>query len=81
MNVFLPSNAEFTQDFVEQCAAFPNGKHDDMVDQMSQALARLIYMPALLPQGAQRRDTFLLGPAPDNPYECNITDSFIGYGT
>ena len=28
-NVYLPKNKNFTWDFVEECAAFPNGKHDD----------------------------------------------------
>lgn len=42
-NVFLPNNKRFTSDFVEECAAFPNGKHDDQVDAMSMALTRLIY--------------------------------------
>jgi len=27
--------------FVEECSIFPNGKYDDQVDQMSQALNRL----------------------------------------
>lgn len=42
-NVFLPKDKRFTADFIEECAQFPNGKHDDMVDQMTQALARLIW--------------------------------------
>lgn len=37
-NVWLPEGAEFTGDFVEECAKFPNGAHDDQVDAMSQAL-------------------------------------------
>ena len=40
-NVYLPEDKSFTWDFIEQCASFPNGKHDDMVDAMTQALARL----------------------------------------
>ncbi|MDY0198952.1 MAG: phage terminase large subunit, partial [Tenuifilaceae bacterium] len=32
---------EWNNDFVEECASFPNGKHDDDVDAMSQALNRL----------------------------------------
>ena len=40
-NVFLPKRKNFTKEFVAQCSAFPNGKHDDMVDAMSQALTRL----------------------------------------
>lgn len=42
-NVFLPADKRFTSDFVEECAAFPRGTHDDQVDCMSQALNRLIY--------------------------------------
>ena len=42
-NVYLPKDKNFTWEFIDQCAAFPNGKHDDMVDSMSQALAKLIF--------------------------------------
>jgi predicted phage terminase large subunit-like protein len=44
-NVFLPSPdiAHWVHDFVEECAAFPKGAHDDDVDAMTQALNRLIY--------------------------------------
>lgn len=42
-NTYVPRDRAFTNDFVDQCASFPNGKHDDMVDCMSQALARLIF--------------------------------------
>ncbi len=40
-NVYLPEDEKFTWEFIDQCASFPNGKHDDMVDAMSQALAKL----------------------------------------
>jgi predicted phage terminase large subunit-like protein len=40
-NVFLPENAPWVHDFIEECAAFPNGAHDDQVDAMSQAINRL----------------------------------------
>jgi predicted phage terminase large subunit-like protein len=40
-NVYLPKNASFTDRFVEQFAAFPNGANDDLVDCASQALTRL----------------------------------------
>ena len=43
-NVYLPRNKRFTGDFIEECASFPNGKHDDQVDAMSQALYRLIFV-------------------------------------
>jgi predicted phage terminase large subunit-like protein len=48
-NVYLPRNAEWVHDFVEECASFPKGKHDDQVDAMSQALNRFIYYYADLP--------------------------------
>ena len=42
-NVYLPHPAlvPWVDAFIEECAVFPNGKHDDQVDQMSQALNRL----------------------------------------
>lgn len=45
-HVYLPRFAPFTGEFIEECAAFPNGKHDDRVDSMSQALNRLIFFKA-----------------------------------
>lgn len=42
-NVFLPEGAPWLAAFIDQCAAFPAGKHDDMVDSMSQALNYMIY--------------------------------------
>ena len=53
-NVYLPTNKKFTSDFVEECASFPNGAHDDQVDCMSQALNRLIYQRGSLPSKRER---------------------------
>ena len=41
-NIFLlhPLYAPWVNDFIEECAAFPNGAHDDQVDAMTQALLR-----------------------------------------
>jgi len=41
-NVYLPhpDYAPWIGDFIEECAAFPNGAHDDQVDAMTQALLR-----------------------------------------
>lgn len=36
-----PTHLPIVSEFIEQCAAFPNGSHDDMVDQMTQGLHRL----------------------------------------
>lgn len=41
-NVYLPRTT-WIHDFVEEAASFPNGKNDDQVDAMSQALHRFIY--------------------------------------
>jgi predicted phage terminase large subunit-like protein len=41
--VFLPLNRTFTAELIDEAASFPNGKHDDMVDAMSQSLHRFIY--------------------------------------
>lgn len=37
-NVFIPRDAPWVDDFVEECAAFPNALHDDQVDAMVQFL-------------------------------------------
>ena len=41
-NVWIPEAASYTTDFVEECAAFPNGSHDDQVDAMTQAINYII---------------------------------------
>ena len=41
-NVFLP-NRPWVKEFIAQCSAFPNSRHDDMVDSMSQALSRMVF--------------------------------------
>jgi predicted phage terminase large subunit-like protein len=46
-NVYLPHplQAPWVNDFIEECAAFPNGAHDDQVDAMTQALLRFNMAP------------------------------------
>ena len=34
-NVFLPKDAPWLETFIEECANFPNGKHDDIVDALA----------------------------------------------
>jgi len=48
-NVYLPRTS-WIHDFVEECAAFPNGAHDDQVDAMSQALMRFYYFSGKFPE-------------------------------
>ena len=42
-NIWLPApeEAPWVRDFVEECAAFPNGSHDDQVDAYTQAILRM----------------------------------------
>jgi predicted phage terminase large subunit-like protein len=42
-NVFLPhpAMAPWVEAFMDECSTFPNGKNDDQVDQMTQALNRM----------------------------------------
>lgn len=49
-NVYIPdpSIAPWIGDFVEECAAFPNGANDDQVDAMTQALLRFQNEPPIL---------------------------------
>lgn len=49
-NVYLPRNAEWVHDFVEEAASFPNGTNDDQVDGMSQALHRFYYFSGKVPE-------------------------------
>ena len=48
-NMYLPDPgiAPWVHDFIEECAAFPNGANDDQVDAMSQALMRLNKQPGI----------------------------------
>ncbi len=46
-NVYLPHPQvmSWVNDFIEECAAFPNGAHGDQVDAMTQALLRWNMVP------------------------------------
>jgi len=38
--IWAPTDEDFAQEVIEECAAFPYGEHDDLVDSMTQALMR-----------------------------------------
>ena len=48
-NAYLPTDAlaPWADAFIDECAAFPNGKYDDIVDAASQALQRFLTMDKL----------------------------------
>jgi predicted phage terminase large subunit-like protein len=56
--VYLPKNQPWVAGFIEECAAFPTGKHDDQVDAMSQALMRLLFMGKYVPPAQQPKAQF-----------------------
>ena len=56
-NVNLPADAAYARELVEECAAFPNGAHDDQVDAMTQALHKLLLTPSLTGFFEQLRTT------------------------
>jgi predicted phage terminase large subunit-like protein len=41
-NIYLPYDAVWKEELVEECAAFPNGKHDDYVDFISHAILQTL---------------------------------------
>jgi predicted phage terminase large subunit-like protein len=64
-NVYLPHPdfASWVKDFIEECAAFPYGKHDDQVDAMTEALLWWITTPVryrITYQEPERFDPFRL---------------------
>jgi len=38
--IYAPGDMDFAQEVIEECAAFPYGDHDDLVDSMTQAVMR-----------------------------------------
>ena len=38
--IWAPVHLQFAQEVIEECAAFPYGDHDDLVDSTTQALMR-----------------------------------------
>lgn len=63
-NVYLPKDCGFTFKFVDQCASFPNAKHDDMVDAFSQAVSRLAFSRTVrkLERQAKKGDRYFTLP-------------------
>lgn len=57
-NVYLPKFASFSEDLVNECAAFPNGAHDDLVDCMSQGLNKLANYQAKTKKAPDPMGTF-----------------------
>ena len=64
--VWAPMHKQYAQEVIEECAAFPNGDHDDYVDSMTQAVMRL------------RQGGFLRHP--EDPKEVVIKGSRVYYG-
>ena len=59
-NVYLPNNAIWCEEFINECLQFPNGKHDDMVDSMSQALIKMLNAYVIPEEVVKKRLPFAL---------------------
>lgn len=59
-NVYLPANAIWMEEFLDECSQFPNGKHDDMVDCMSQALSKMLNAYIIEEEPVRKRLPFAL---------------------
>lgn len=69
-NIFLPHPAitDWVPAFIDDCASFPNGAHDDTVDSMSQALNRMTKAQVL-----RMYPEFRAHPQPGEPPEaCHV---------
>jgi predicted phage terminase large subunit-like protein len=65
-NVYLPRFAPWIDDFLNEASAFPNGKHDDQIDSMSQALIDL-YFYAEIPVESDPDN-----PTPEEKYQSMV---------
>lgn len=88
-HVYLPIGAPWVNDFVDQCSAFPNAAHDDMVDSMSQALSYLLYASGVaeLPEQTEEEkiiqgevQAFLDSDTLFNPYGDDAASRLLGGG-
>lgn len=61
-NVFLPENAPWLLDYIEEFAVFPNGEHDDQVDATSQMLLWFETRNAQVPQVLTYYDPVSISP-------------------
>lgn len=57
-NVWLPKNAVWVEDYIDELAKFPRGKHDDQVDMTSQALIRIKDFVANAPIQPEKKPPF-----------------------
>jgi predicted phage terminase large subunit-like protein len=53
--IWAPTHKNFAQEVIEECAAFPYGDHDDLVDSMTQAVMRF-RQGGLIPHPEDYRD-------------------------
>lgn len=79
-NVYLPKREPFTHEFVNQCASFPNAKHDDMVDCMSMVLNKLMFMQASVID-YDNRSTLEIWQGKAVQVPALVTNDFANYGT
>lgn len=80
-HVHLPTYGSFTNDFIDECSAFPLGSSDDQVDMMSMALNILRRRKAMQKQKPKEYDPLFDGEQDtdvESKYIRHITGSFTG---
>ena len=60
-HVFLPPEAAWLGEFLDQWSSFPAGRHDDMVDSSTQALSYLMARSGSREERKEAEDGFLGG--------------------
>lgn len=82
-NVHLPKDKLWVEDYLDQMMRFPKGRHDDMVDQTSQALIRLKDFVANAPSMPAPRKDFDIPNKPRSVFRelvgGKISRSYVQY--
>lgn len=78
-NVYLPKGKPWVHEFVDQCSSFPNAKHDDMVDAMSQALNRFMWFYSDVPQEKKIFNFDFEKPKQDSIFGGEMHTSYLNY--
>lgn len=77
-HVYLPKYTGWVEEFIEECASFPKGANDDMVDSMSQAMNRLYFVSGRIRRIQPKKDGFYT-PKEREAFEARENPHGIGF--
>lgn len=78
-NVYIPRDS-WVNEFVEECSNFPNGKNDDDVDAMTQAISKLLYYGGTVPRPGQIKIEDAFFGKKEKPMKSFVDDSINDWG-